>query len=413
MIPGEHGMDRILGVAPRTAAAPSIDPRFSQGPFLMHLNRGRQLLRAGRLESAREELESALRLKAHDESVLNLLGAIYFKLDQREAAMRVYRALLQLHPEADVLHANLGVLEYKEGRMDDARRRLETALLLNPANPRPRLYLGLIERREGRLETCLEHLHAAGAHELAGRIELTERGGPHEPGDDVDTGPMPAVGERETGGDPPLERFLECQEDVTSTSGEASFRINRGGGHGGSDTLSVEFMRAICVRAGSALYVDGAVRAEETTEPSFVALKGRGHVEISSPTGGVLLIQLQAGQSLCVGAERLLAFEAGIGVRSGGGGLSRMMGEILTGALLLHGEGVLALAAGRRPRIVKLHAEETLLTSPRDLLCWTHALRARPNSPGRLDDLLRAGGPEGSGAIRLEGEGTAILDLLT
>ncbi len=414
MMPGDSARGASLpGTGKMGDSGPSVDPRFSQGPFLMHLNRGRQLLRAGRLEQACSELECARKLRGQDEAVLNLLGAIYFRMERREEAIRTYRTLLQLHPESDVLHANIGVLEYKEGRLDDARRRLETAVLLNPSNHRPRLYLGLIERREGNLAACLDHLRAAGAHELAARIETSERGGPAQTAEEVDTGPMRAV-DAAAESAPCLERLLEVQENVTCTSGEASFQINRGGGHAGADTLSVDFMRAMCVRAGRALYVDGAVRAEETREPAFVALKGRGHVEISSTTGGVLLARLEPGQSLCVGADRLLAFEAGITVSSGGGAaLSHVMGEILTGALHLSGEGVIALAAGRRPRLLKLRADETLLASPRDLLCWTDGLRARPNSPGRLDDLLRPADRDGAGAIRLEGEGEAILDLLT
>src|SRR5262249_47441245 len=154
----------------KSAARGFTAPAFDQGIFLLRLNKGRELLAKGEVERARLELEEGLKLRPRDEMGLNLLGMVYFRLEMRREAAAIYRSLIDLHPEADILHSNLGILEFKEGRHDAATDALTRALSLNPRNPKPHLYLGLIARLQGRDEECLEHLRKAGADALVAKL---------------------------------------------------------------------------------------------------------------------------------------------------------------------------------------------------------------------------------------------------
>jgi len=377
-------------------------PRFDQGTFLMHRNRGRKLLEEKRFSEARAELECAIMLRPRDESTLDLLGTIYYALDLRPEAATVYRSLLELHPEADVLHANLGVLEYKSGRYDDARRRLETALLLNPGNSRPHVYIGLIERAQGNLSACLKHLEAAGATELIQRLGLQRS----ETQNDADTGPMGIIGE------------LSLEQCLAPSPGPPSgaFSIHTDSASS-SETLSVEFSGEIRLRAGRAhllLADSGSLHVGPPDAAGLVTMRGEGRVELrpfERRNGRVVRVTLTRGQELHVAPGRLLALEAG--VQAGGSGgereLSRMLGQILTGATRLSGEGVAAISAGMDARSVRLKEQEILVIHPRDLVCWTGVLRARPASMGRLDQLL-APSDQSTGVVTLEGVGEIVID---
>jgi len=389
---------------------------FDQGVFLMHLNRGRQLLEGGRLREARLEMEEALKLRPRDESALNYLGMIYYGLDMRPEASMVYRHLLEIHPEADVLHSNLGVLEFKDGRYDDARRRLETALLLNPANARPHVYLGLIERQQGNLSACLGHLRAAGADDLIQKLGLARAEAAGRL-DDADTGPMMSLAH---GGDWAGEaRAIDLRRCLELREGSGGFTVRQAATAGESDVLQIVFEGEVRVRAGCGVLLHASsdsLRVGPPEPSGMILLKGSGRIDLV-PTGGqgrpgrVLCVPLSAGQEIQVAPGRLLAIESDLqsGRAEADRDLTRVLGQILTGSLRIAGQGTLAVSAGPRARAVRVTEGELLLIHPKDLVCWTGAFRARPAGMGRLDQLL-ATGDSRAAAVTLEGSGEILID---
>lgn len=405
------------GFAPASATA--VTPRFDQGVFLMHLNRGRKLLEMNRLEEARVELEQALHLRPRDEMTLNLLGMIYFKLDMRSEAASLYRLLLEIHPEADVLHSNLGVLEFKNGRHEDARRRLETALLLNPKNLRPHLYLGLIERSQGNLDACLEHLEAAGAEDLIARLQ-TDRGSMAnglsvQQGTNADTGPMRAivVGHPFMTDVPNLSFALSDHAEMLPLLREgrqAVFTVKASVPALPRETLEVVFQREIRFRVGTALHLRATADDLHVTPPDpegMILLRGSGRLELiplADRPGRVILVDLSAGQTLHIASGKLLAHESGVGVEG-----AVTVGQTLPGALRLSGDGVVAISAGRPACSLRMSGSDLLLVHPRDLVCWTGDLRARPASMGGLEQILVPGQSD-AGAVTLEGVGEVVIE---
>ncbi|HKY32017.1 MAG TPA: AIM24 family protein [Candidatus Polarisedimenticolia bacterium] len=407
-------------VRPPIAAAP-----LDHGLFLMHLNKGREHIAAGRLAEARGCLERALRVRPGDETALDLLGRIYFKMDLRHEAFTVYRHLVQLHPEADVLHANLGILEFKEGRDDDARRRLETALLLNPANQRPRLYIGLIERRQGNLAACIRQLEAAGARALARRVRRQldpARGETEAPAPDpaADTGPVAAVAPEETARPPIVDlaaiAAARCLEEAVDG---ATFGILPRSGPAGGDLLRIDLTEGVRLRPGAVARVmaqRGALRREGRPSGPMVTVIGRGRVEMAAQGTGpsrILLLRLEAGQTLTARPEAVLACDASVGMRSsrrgpweGGAG-----GAGPRTAILLHGPGIAALACDPAARPIRIEGEDTLLCHGADVVCWSGELRSMAAAAhgGGLDELL---GPRRGAAapLCLAGEAQVLLD---
>jgi uncharacterized protein (AIM24 family)/tetratricopeptide (TPR) repeat protein len=154
---------------------PAPPANFDEGIFLVHLNKGKDLLGRGALQDAREELEKARSLRPGEAKVLNLLGMLYFKLEAHSEAREVYSRLIAIHPNEAVLHSNLGIVEFKEGRLEEAETHLRRALEIDPANLKPHQYLGLLYNKRGDLDRAAEHLRRAGLTKMLEKVEAKRR----------------------------------------------------------------------------------------------------------------------------------------------------------------------------------------------------------------------------------------------
>ena len=144
---------------------------FDQGLFLAHLNKGKELYDAKRLEEAERELEEAYLLRPRDAKVLNLLGLIYFKQEKFEKAEEVYRKLVAESPEAHTLYYNLGLISFKLGRLDDAESAFLKALDLAKDKAKINFYLGSIYERMHRFKDAIYQYRQAGANIMVRRVE--------------------------------------------------------------------------------------------------------------------------------------------------------------------------------------------------------------------------------------------------
>ncbi len=152
---------------------PGPSPRapFDQGLFLTHLNKGKAHFTAARFEDAEQELEEAYLLRPRDQSVLNLLGLVYFKQDKFEKAEEIYGKLAAENPEASALFYNLGLIRFKLGRLEEAESSFVKALEISQENPKINFYLGSIYERLGRFQDAIYQYRQAGANLMVRRVE--------------------------------------------------------------------------------------------------------------------------------------------------------------------------------------------------------------------------------------------------
>lgn len=134
------------------------------GSYLYHLDRGRRLEAAGRLEQAVEEYQKAAqadpkRPQAH----VNLISA-YGRLEQFGRAEEHFRKALAINPELEECHYNLGVLRTKQSRFSDAAEAYQRALEINPFSADSHNNLGYVLEQLGKPSEALRHYRGALDH---------------------------------------------------------------------------------------------------------------------------------------------------------------------------------------------------------------------------------------------------------
>ena len=145
---------------------------------MSHIRRGGSLERAGRIEEAIAEHETALQIdpklaQAH----INLIS-LYGRLGQFDKAGEHYRAALSLDPEQADCYYNYGVLLFERQDYSEAERAFQKTLRINPYHAQAHHNLGYLLEQQGRLKEALTHYDRAienqpdyrMAHFHAGRI---------------------------------------------------------------------------------------------------------------------------------------------------------------------------------------------------------------------------------------------------
>lgn len=109
---------------------------------------------AGRLDSARQAYEAALRLQ-HDPLLLHFLGVVDMQQGEPETGERRIRAALALRSDIPDMHNNLGLSLRAQGRLDEALTAYRSAITLNPAHAAAWNNLGLDLNSLGRYDEAL------------------------------------------------------------------------------------------------------------------------------------------------------------------------------------------------------------------------------------------------------------------
>jgi uncharacterized protein (AIM24 family) len=156
---------------------------FDQGLFLVHLNRGKELFDKRQFSEAAEELEQARRMRPSDDTVLNLLGLVYFKNERYREADKIYTQLIEVNPDSEILHFNHGLVCFKSGHLDRAEAAILRALEQTPEKQKVNFYLGNIYEKKKQYYNAIFQYRKAGANIMVKRVQSkidTERGTPQE-----------------------------------------------------------------------------------------------------------------------------------------------------------------------------------------------------------------------------------------
>ena len=92
-----------------------------------------KLLRQAKDKEALALVETALATKPRDPQMRFWKGMLLDRQGQRDAALQIYRDLVQEYPELPEPHNNLGVILAAKGDVDGAKAAFEMALRTNPS----------------------------------------------------------------------------------------------------------------------------------------------------------------------------------------------------------------------------------------------------------------------------------------
>jgi uncharacterized protein (AIM24 family) len=139
--------------------------------FLRLFKKARKELDDGNIRTAVDYLEKAYALSPNSEGVENLLGILYFRLEDYRKAEDIYLKLTKKNPSVFTLRTNLGLIYFKEKRYVDSLRELDKATRLKPDYARAHNYLGLVYVELGKYRQAREEFLRAGSRAMARKME--------------------------------------------------------------------------------------------------------------------------------------------------------------------------------------------------------------------------------------------------
>ena len=137
-----------FGAATWFVSWPQRDPGlWALDPF----NTGLKVLRAGKLDLAREKLETAYRLVPNNAEINFGLGNLWFEKMDMERARSFYRRTIELDQRHAGAWTNLGRVEAMDRQWEAAEQCLRMALSIAPASARAHLFLAEMKHAQGDL----------------------------------------------------------------------------------------------------------------------------------------------------------------------------------------------------------------------------------------------------------------------
>ncbi len=156
------------------AATPS-----SAAEFENYLNRARQMLLAGDVNGAINELTSATAINQRSAEANKLLGVAYESKGWRDSALRSFEMAVTLDEDNPEHLNNLGFFLYKTGEYERANKYLKRAAKTAQNNPRIWNNLGLVQCERGKFDDAYKSfVRAVGEYQGRKNIaaQLLQRG---------------------------------------------------------------------------------------------------------------------------------------------------------------------------------------------------------------------------------------------
>ena len=420
-------------------------PRFDQGVFLLHYNRGREAFQEGRFAESRRELENAQKLRPDDSDVLNLLGLVYFKTNSFPEAEVIYQRLTRDNPSVFTLHSNLGLILFKQGKLDEAEQVLLRAIEMRPNYAKSHLYLGLLYRQRGKLKQALDHLRFAGADKLVREVELEMRHPTPPPAIQAKPDPQATTQKVRTfqidatpaSLPPEMQKTMtqevrppmsmaghtaarKLQEAVDETpkqeekridlthkieSASKTFALHENG------FLEINFARSVHVKRGTVSSYSGNLKfaAESgllgTTAQTLVKAVGQGKIFVYEKGRKTFLLDLNE-EFIYVEGSNLLALEETLTYRVEPIYDSAYVKKIDT--VKIFGKGSLAISTSIEPLTLRVTRDYPLSISSNALVAWTGNLIPTVMDDQSLENVMIESGEAGGFKIRFEGEGVVV-----
>jgi tetratricopeptide (TPR) repeat protein len=114
-----------------------------------HAERGAELARAGKLESAEAELRQAARLAPANPGVLTTLGTVLALQKKLEESSEAFRKALQIRPNDLTARRSLAADLWQLHRYPEAKENLQVILKLKPTDKAAQLLLGMVSENMG------------------------------------------------------------------------------------------------------------------------------------------------------------------------------------------------------------------------------------------------------------------------
>jgi Flp pilus assembly protein TadD len=126
-----------------------------------HQNLGTYYSMRGRLEDARNELVTALKLDPNNFELHNNLGIVFKKLGDYDRAIREFQTVMAIMPSDAMVHYNLGNVYLEQGRLQEAIQEYKTSLKVVPDYDDAHNNLGIAYERSGQLSEAIREFTAA------------------------------------------------------------------------------------------------------------------------------------------------------------------------------------------------------------------------------------------------------------
>lgn len=147
------------------------DLKGKEGSFAQHFKNARKFLQNNNIVEAKDEIEKALEIKPNDDKALNLLGMVYFKLEEYSRAADIFRQLIKRNPNVTTLYTNLGLAYIKMERYEEAIPELKKALEFEADHVSTHNYLGLAYYKLGEYDLALKEFQAINAVKMIEKIQ--------------------------------------------------------------------------------------------------------------------------------------------------------------------------------------------------------------------------------------------------
>ena len=167
--PAEAEM-HVAGYSNNVTTAPPIKDLFLQRVHelnhstTVHIQRGAELEKTGKIEEAIREHEAALAADPDNVQVHVNLIALYARIGDPAKAKQQFEAAIRLNPGRSDAWYNYGVLRFGEHNYPDAEQSFRRALTINPYYAEAHNNLGAIYEQQGRIDDAAGEFRQAIAH---------------------------------------------------------------------------------------------------------------------------------------------------------------------------------------------------------------------------------------------------------